>query len=639
MMIGMTVGAIMKEVSVSNIDRILIVEDDPISAMVLRRGLENRGFTVTAATNGQEALEALGREDFRIVISDWMMPQMDGLELCRRVRGSGRGHYTYFILLTAKSQKEDRTEGLRAGVDDYLLKPLDTGELEARLRVATRILNMQENLHRLALVARKTNSGVVMLDSAHGVEWVNEAFARMTGWTEDEARGKTLETLVAGHDGGAIATDEMHRGFERSAGFSVELQGTVRGGEARWMSVDCTPILDEKGAVSQYVAIVSDVTERKQQQEQIRKQFERITALRAIDIAINFGRDLGMTLAILLDQIPSHVGVDAAAILELDRESGMLLHAASRGFRGEAIRARRLKLGESCAGKAAVTMEPIVSSCPDECPDWMKCSLHEEGFQSYVAVPMTSRGEVVGVLEVFHRKSYAPDSDQQEFLVTVANQAAIAIVNARLLSQLQLANQELSNAYDATIEGWSRALDLRDQETEGHSQRVTELTLRLAESMGFDEEALIHVRRGALLHDIGKMGVPDSILLKPGPLCQEEWELMRRHPIYAFEMLSPIQFLNPALDIPYCHHEKWDGTGYPRGLAGDEIPLAARIFAIVDVWDALRSDRPYRQAWSTEQTSAHIRSLSGTHFDPRVAEEFLRVVAGDDGAEELRSAA
>ena len=199
-----------------------------------------------------------------------------------------------------------------------------------------------------------------------------------------------------------------------------------------------------------------------------------------------------------------------------------------------------------------------------------------------------------------------------------------------LHTELTQAYQRALNAYDATIEGWSRALDYRDHETEGHSRRVTELTMQLAQAIGVGAEELIHVRRGALLHDIGKMAVPDSVLLKPGPLDAAEWEVMRRHPAYAQEMLTPIAFLRPALDIPRCHHEKWDGTSYPEGLRGEQIPLAARLFAVVDVWDALRSDRPYRKAWDWDRTLDHIRGLSDTHFDPQVVGTFLALMAEGD---------
>jgi putative two-component system response regulator len=193
-------------------------------------------------------------------------------------------------------------------------------------------------------------------------------------------------------------------------------------------------------------------------------------------------------------------------------------------------------------------------------------------------------------------------------------------------AKLQEANVQLLAAYEATIEGWSRAMDLRDQETEGHSQRVAELTVKLARAHGVSEAEIVHIRRGALLHDMGKIGIPDSILHKPASLTDQEWETMRKHPKFAYDMLGRIEYLHPALDIPYCHHEKWDGTGYPRRLKGEEIPLAARLFAVVDVWDALTSNRPYRKAWTEEAAVNYIREQSGKHFDPQVVELFFKVI-------------
>jgi putative nucleotidyltransferase with HDIG domain len=205
----------------------------------------------------------------------------------------------------------------------------------------------------------------------------------------------------------------------------------------------------------------------------------------------------------------------------------------------------------------------------------------------------------------------------------------VAVDNAALFDELQRANADLRMAYDTTLEGWSRALDLRDRDTEGHTRRVAELTVRLARAVGVREADLVHIWRGALLHDIGKIGIPDSILHKPGPLTDEEWEVMRRHPVYAYELLSPIEFLRPALEIPYSHHERWDGTGYPRGLRGEQIPLSARIFAVVDVYDALTSERPYRSAWPPGRALAYIREQAGTQFDPRVVEAFVHLMEVD----------
>jgi putative nucleotidyltransferase with HDIG domain len=240
-----------------------------------------------------------------------------------------------------------------------------------------------------------------------------------------------------------------------------------------------------------------------------------------------------------------------------------------------------------------------------------------------------SRSKVNGVLEVFHRSLLERDPDWLDFLKTLASQAAIAIDHATLFIDLQRSNIELNQAYNSTLEGWSRALDLRDRETEGHSQRVTELALQLARAMSVDEPELVHIRRGALLHDIGKLGIPDNILLKPGLLSDEEMDIMRKHPSIAYELLAPITYLSSALDIPYYHHEKWDGSGYPEGLKGEDIPISARIFAVVDVWDALISDRPYRKSWSEDKALTYLQEQSGQHFDPRIVDTFLSMLNED----------
>jgi putative nucleotidyltransferase with HDIG domain len=250
----------------------------------------------------------------------------------------------------------------------------------------------------------------------------------------------------------------------------------------------------------------------------------------------------------------------------------------------------------------------------------------QENFVTYWGVPLMAKGRVLGVLEMFHRTPIKPDKDLQNFLVMVAGQAAIAIDSAVMFSELQRSNVELSLAYDATIEGLSRALDLRDKETKEHTFRVTDITVKLATRLGIRQADLIHIRRGAILHDIGKVAIPDQILFKPGPLAQEEWDIMRRHPDIAVELLSPVNYLEPALEIPHWHHEKWDGSGYPDGLRQEEIPFAARLFAVADVYDALTSNRPYRLAWPKWDAVEYIEAQSGSHFDPRVVPEFLDLI-------------
>lgn len=252
--------------------------------------------------------------------------------------------------------------------------------------------------------------------------------------------------------------------------------------------------------------------------------------------------------------------------------------------------------------------------------------VEQEGFASYIAMPLISKGKVKGVLEVFQGSLLQPYQEWLDFFNTLAGQAAIAVENASLFGHLQATNEELIEAYDATIEGWSRALELHDRETKGHTMRVTDLTLALAQAMQVDEVRLIHMRRGALLHDIGKLGIPDEILLKPGELSPEEREIVRRHPELAHQMLAPIEYLKPALAIPLCHHERWDGTGYPMGLCGEQIPLEARIFAVVDVWDSLQSVRPYRPAWTFEKAREYICDQAGKQFDPQVVDCFLKII-------------
>ncbi|ACV63579.1 putative PAS/PAC sensor protein [Desulfofarcimen acetoxidans DSM 771] len=359
--------------------------------------------------------------------------------------------------------------------------------------------------------------------------------------------------------------------------------------------------------------------------EEAGRRLKHVEALRNIDMAITSSLDLRVTFQVVMDQVISQLGIDAAVILLLNPYSQTLEYAAGRGFRTNNAERTSSKLGESNAGRAATERRIVhIPNLEQSEKTFLRPDIPDvEGFVTYYGAPLIAKGQVKGVLEIFQRKYFKPDQEWLDFLETLAGQAAIAIDNAGLFNELQRFNDELRLAYDATIEGWSYALDLRDKETEGHSRRVTELTLLLSRAMGMNEADLLHVRWGALLHDIGKMGIPDHILLKPGALNEEEWDIMRRHPVYAYEMLSPINYLRPALDIPYCHHEKWDGSGYPRGIKGLQIPLAARIFAVIDVWDALCSDRPYRSAWPKDRAREFILEQSGKHFDPKVVEKFI----------------
>jgi|CXWL01.1.fsa_nt_gi PAS domain S-box-containing protein len=357
-------------------------------------------------------------------------------------------------------------------------------------------------------------------------------------------------------------------------------------------------------------------------------RLQHLQTLRIIDKAITSSLDLNITLNILLNHVVTQLKVNAADVLMLHADEQSLRYSAGRGFRTRMIEGADVHLNDKYAGRAVMERRIIQISGPAQIidnPPFARLWAEEE-FKSYYCVPLIAKGDVKGVMEVYHRSEFTPSDEWLDFLETLAGQAAITIDNTQMFDNVQRVNMELAIAYEATIEGWSRALDLRDKETEGHTRRVTELTMTLAKVVGIHDNELQHIRRGALLHDIGKMGVSDKILLKKGALTEKEWEAMRLHPTLALQMLQPIAYLRQALDIPCCHHEKWNGTGYPRGLKGEQIPLVARIFAVVDVWDALTSSRPYRKAWTKKKALAYIKKQSGKHFDPQLVEIFLKTI-------------
>lgn len=360
----------------------------------------------------------------------------------------------------------------------------------------------------------------------------------------------------------------------------------------------------------------------------VNQQLSRLQSLRTIDRAISSSLDLNVTLNIILNKTISGLEVDAACVLLLDPDSHTLQYQKGKGFKTNAIRKIYQRLGVGLGGRVAMGKDPV------HIPNLKEITISrerihltkEEQFMFYCGLPLISKGKPQGILELYHRSSKPVNKDWMRYAELLSGQAAIAIDNAQLFEKLQKTNLSLTQAYDSTLAGWAKALELRDHDTEGHSQRVTGLTLQLTREMGLDESQLSNIKRGALLHDIGKMAIPDYILQKKGRLTEEEWDKIKRHPEYAKQMLQDIHFLQDAVDIPIYHHERWDGSGYPQGLKGENIPLAARIFAVVDVWDALTSDRPYRKAWSEEAAYQHILKQSGSHFDPRVVSAFQRVI-------------
>ena len=360
--------------------------------------------------------------------------------------------------------------------------------------------------------------------------------------------------------------------------------------------------------------------------DQIKLKQSQLGALMSVGQMINSSLGLNRVLEEVMDSLIALMHAERGFLM-LREPNGKLSVRIARGLAHINLDEEAFKVSNTVVRKVADSGTPVLTTNAQADPRFdAQMSVMAYQLRSILCAPLKLKDDLIGVLYVDNRAHSGIFQESDLVVISAfADQAAVAIESARLFEELQESHRELEKAYQATLEGWVRALDLRDKETEGHTQRVTILTHRLARSMGVNGKALVHITRGALLHDIGKMAIPDGILLKPGDLTEEERKLIQKHPVYAYEMLSPIDFLAPAIDIPYCHHERWDGTGYPRGLKGKEIPFAARIFPVIDVWDALTSDRPYRKALPHDEVRQRIQADSGKHFDPIVVDAFMEL--------------
>jgi PAS domain S-box-containing protein/putative nucleotidyltransferase with HDIG domain len=523
---------------------------------------------------------------------------------------------------------EETLRAIRSGAMDALVISGVGGEQIYTLKQAEDALEESEARFRRLVEHLPTVVYISMVNDAKSMLYVSPQIKNMLGYTPGEwLTNPQLWAITLYPEYRKCLLEYATDADRRNESFDMEYQMTARDGRLVWVHDQIILVKNLEGKPQFWQGIMLDITERKLAEQRIQRQLAHLTTFSGIDRVIAANFDLELSLSEILSHLTVELGVDAADILVMNTRTQMLEFAANIGFRTRNIRNRQVALGGSYAGRAALERRliqiPDLKVGPDSL--LLETLLAEDEFVSYLGAPLIVNGQVKGVMEVFHRAKLEPDAEWLDFLNTLVGQTAIAVEIATLFESLQRSNSDLTLAYDATIEGWSHALDLRDRETQGHTQRVTEMTLNLARSFGLSEEELVQVRWGALLHDIGKMGIPDDIMLKPGPLTNEEWVVMRKHPTFAYDMLSPIRYLRLALGIPYSHHEKWDGTGYPRRLKGDQIPLVARIFAIVDVWDALTSDRPYRAAWTKEKTREYIRVESGAHFDPQVVEVFMQM--------------
>ena len=648
--------------------RALLIEDSEDDSQLILHELKKHGYEVefTRVETGEKLLSALMSQAWDVVLCDFSLPKFNAPQALSLIQAGG--HDLPFIIISGTIGEEAAVECLKAGAHDFIIKgnlARLAPAIERELRDTKIRHEHNQREHELEAIAaismalRKANTLDTML--AQLLDQTLDLIKTDIGsiWLYDRGtdtinlsiqRGLDVQDLITsfrpGEDipGLVVKTGERIISYEYNTDPRILKQNRNR--FPKGIGGACVPLFSEEQVVgiifinvklpreistieanmlNALADIGGNAIHRMYLLEQTLKQVERLRSLRTIDLAISSSLDLRVSLKIVLEQITTQLKVDAAAVLLLKPDTNRLEFCAGRGFRTNSINSTSLNLGEGYAGQVALDKKIVfikdLNSHNQE-PTYSEIT-KDEKFISYFGVPLISKGEVEGVLEIFNRTTLQVDMEWLSFLDSLSWQTAIAVDNALLFENLQHSNLQLESAYNATIEGWSRALDLRDKETEGHSLRVTELTLKLAQFIGLGEDLLINIKRGSLLHDIGKMGVPDNILLKPGPLTDEEWVVMRQHPQYAYELLAPIDYLKEALEIPYYHHERWDGTGYPKKLKGKEIPISARIFAVIDVWDALSSDRPYRSAWSAEKTLKYIQENSGSHFDPLVVNAFM----------------
>jgi PAS domain S-box-containing protein len=521
-----------------------------------------------------------------------------------------------------------------------------------RLRETDDIQQLTDHVLNEVLHSLKTDSGsIVLFDPENNKLMVSSSL----GWLKDMPKvsnrpGNSVATTAMQTRSSQLIPDlynnpsilEASRAFipQNWAGATIPIQA---GGEMLGVmniAVQHPRLVThrEVAVLERAIELAANTIRRLGLRKQVEDQIRQLSLLRDIDLAITNSLDLESVLAYFLKECVMQLGVDAATVVLYRPSSNDLEYVASNGFKHDP-KGTKLQLGEGRPGLVALDRKimhigDFASRTPstESQPHWA-----QEQFISCWSIPLWSSHGLQGVLELFTRSNTDFGNNWETFLQALSVQAAIAIENSRLYTDLQEANEELEYAYDATIEALSAAIDLRDHETEGHSQRVTLLTVEMAKQMGLDAIETLQMRRGALLHDIGKLGIPDSVLLKPGKLDLAEWQLMQQHPVLAHEWLSKIPFLRSALEIPYAHHERYDGSGYPLGLKGEEIPLSARIFAIVDVYDALVSDRPYRKAWTQEKTLDYLLEFSGKHFDPKLIQTFLNVMGNSRVQAQLES--
>ena len=610
---------------------ILVIEDNRDDAFLVLRALK-AGFSnaENIHVSGKQELEAFLAVGTipDIILSDWSLFQFDGLSALDMVRGKGID--VPFIIVSGKIGEEAAVMAIRRGAYDYVLK-------DALGRLPTTILHALEFQEHEKL-RKKSQALDGILSKTSSLSKSPEGYClNVINFLKETCPEIKLGILLCS-DGdskidrwlGSRRIKGTDSGSENPAIFHRTMtMGEEKLGEVQISSPELLS-QDQSGLFESFASHMETTLQRMVSEQKISAHVRNISFLKMISRTINPTMDFRTVMTPLLAQIKTLLKCDAIRLYMKEKEEEYLSCRAQDGFRTPFLENIRVTFGKTNVGLAALEQRIISVPRIDE-------TIHDVAFGNLIAkekfiaqycAPIIIAGKTLGVLEVFHRGNIAHNPDWLILLDAFATQTGLALDYNSIYFDLQKAYLDLEFSYEATIEGWSTAMDFRDEETEGHSKRVSALTTALAARLGVSAENITFIHRGALLHDVGKIGIPDNILKKAGPLDEEEWSIMRRHPLIAREMLAGIPYLDPSMDIPLYHHERWDGSGYPEGLKGDSIPFAARLFAIIDVFDALTSDRPYRKAWTKEAALLYIHDQAGKLFDPQIAASFLDMIKG-----------